>query len=121
MPRRYRGRRWPPSSGSSEDEAAHADGEKPRPCEELLGKFVILISDKQGIRRLHRVGSCWMLPGRDYRTFEVIREDPPRADQFHAACRLCWKDGSAPTANSESEEPTSSSSDLGEPTAGSAV
>ena len=110
-----------PGHGSSEDEAAGAVVPRPSLIGDLLGKYLISISEKQRIRRPHRVGSCWMLPGRDYRTFEVIGENPPWADQFHAACRLCWKDGSAPMAESESEEPTSSSSNLEEPAAGPAV
>jgi hypothetical protein len=111
----------PPPQASSQANLPGRPGVDREVGRDLLGKFVVSVSGKLRLRRLHCIGSCWMWPGRDYRSFEIVGDDPPRADQFDAVCRLCWRRDTAPVAGSESEEPTSSSSDVEEPTAGSGV
>ena len=58
-----------------------------------LGAFVVSISAKQRVRRLHQVGSCWMTPGVDYKEYEVLGQSPPSAEQFDQFCKLCWRGG----------------------------
>ena len=95
-----------------------------------LGAFVVSISSKRRVRRLHQVGSCWMTPGVDYKDFQVLGQGAPSAEQFDQFCKLCWRDGGpvlgaaavgsagpAPGAGSESGgsgETASSSSGSGE-------
>ena len=69
-------------------EAASEDTPALPPDVAEMGCFVISVSEKRKIRRLHRVGSCWMRPGVDYRNFEILGMDPPRAAQYVSGMRI---------------------------------
>jgi hypothetical protein len=54
--------------------------------------YVVSVTDKHRLRRLHRVGWCWQLPGTDYSTFRVLLGEPGAAD-FDLCCKECWRNG----------------------------
>ena len=54
-----------------------------------IGAFVASISSR-GFRRLHKVGSCPMVPGVDYGNFEFLGLSRPEADTFGALCKRCF-------------------------------
>eukprot|EP00971_Amphidinium_carterae_P266781 5291925-Amphidinium_carterae.1 len=55
-----------------------------------LGCYVVSIVGA-GIRRLHRIGECRYLPGRDYLRYQVFGSDLPSPEQYHRVCRLCFR------------------------------
>ena len=54
-----------------------------------IGDFVISLTGKRKLRRLHRVGCCWRTPGVDYEDYVVI-PPPLRAEHYDVACKGCW-------------------------------
>jgi hypothetical protein len=54
--------------------------------------YVVSVTAKQRMRRLHRVGWCWRLPGIDYSNFKVLPGEPEAAD-FDLCCKDCWRSG----------------------------
>ena len=53
--------------------------------------FVICMSRGGRHRRLHHVGSCWRVPGRHYKTFEVWGGIMPPLELLHSKCKDCFK------------------------------
>ena len=80
-----------------------------------MGRLVISITQKKRLRRLHRIGGCWLKPGVDYLEYEILENEVPVPGTFDLPCRLCWPSGltlDAEAPQSEDDaEPTSSSSD----------
>jgi hypothetical protein len=54
--------------------------------------YVVSVTAKHRLRRLHRVGMCWQLPGIDYSNFRVLFGEPGAAD-FDLCCKECWSSG----------------------------
>ena len=54
-----------------------------------VGAFVASVSGRS-LRRLHKVGSCPMVPGVDYGNFEFLGMAMPKADAFDAYCKRCF-------------------------------
>ena len=54
-----------------------------------VGAFVASVSSRR-FRRLHKVGSCPMVPGVDYGNFEFLGLSRPKADTFGAHCKRCF-------------------------------
>ena len=71
-----------------------------------LGLYVVSIQLKSTFRRLHRIGACPLIPGRDYRHFELLGFEFPPAHSFSATCGRCFRNGTAQPA----EEPVEASS-----------
>jgi len=59
---------------------------------DLRGLFVVSLSGS--VRRLHRVGDCWRVPGQDYLRFEVLGDTMPEASSYTCVCKFCFKKGS---------------------------
>ena len=72
-----------------------------------FGLYVVSIQLKSNSRRLHRIGACPLIPGRDYRHFELLGFEFPPAHSFSATCGRCFRNGTAQPAE-ESEEASSS-------------
>jgi hypothetical protein len=80
-----------------------------------LGQYVVSIRSGSRRTRLHLVGACHRIPGRDYQEFEVLGEQLPPASAYADFCRQCWP-GGRPVRFSEADDidsanTTSSSSD----------
>ena len=56
------------------------------------GGYIVSISQKLGLRKLHRLGSCYRMPKRDYRYYEYLGNRMPTNVQYDSYCRSCWKD-----------------------------
>ena len=74
-----------------------------------LGTFVVSIQPKSGFRRLHRVGECSYRPGVHYGVFEALGNVFLSATEFHARCKLCFKE-ELPSHEGAEETATSSGS-----------
>ena len=61
------------------------------------GTRVVSISRKAGFRRLHEVGRCWRLPGRDYELFEQVSQAGP--EHYDAICKDCWPSEAPPAVS----------------------
>ena len=76
------------------------------------GDYVVSISLKSRHRCLHRVKSCFRLPGDHYKNFAAFGESMPGPEDYDAICQDCWKTESK--ANEDMEGDTSSSSEADE-------
>ncbi len=83
--------------------------------------YVVSVSGKKGLRRLHRWGWCHRVPGVDYRKFVEYGDRCPGADLYDDFCHQCWRGGGRPSAEADVEddqsvasEDESSSTDEGE-------
>ena len=96
-----------PEDAAEESSSRLVAGEVVR--EEVLGKYVVCLRRNGSQRILHRVGSCYRLPGRDYSNFEVLGEEHPLPEKYKCMCGDCWKQ---PASCSQAQpcEPSSSSS-----------
>jgi hypothetical protein len=54
-----------------------------------VGAFVACVSSRS-FRRLHKVGSCPMVPGVDYGNFDFLGMAMPKADTFDVHCKRCF-------------------------------
>ena len=90
-------------------------GENPKARREriratLPDGFYICASGKRGVRTLHRLGACYLLPDVDYGRKTYSGTEMPLKTMFDAVCTLCAKKGvSRPNESSESQSFTSSS------------
>jgi hypothetical protein len=78
-------------------------------------QYVVSIRSGSRRTRLHLVGACHRIPGRDYQEFEVLGDQLPPASAYADFCRQCWP-GGRPVRFSEADDvdsadTTSSSSD----------
>ena len=51
------------------------------------------ISQKLGLRRLHKLGACYRRPNRDYGNDRYLGVRMPESDQYDSFCRSCWRSG----------------------------
>ncbi len=80
-----------------------------------MGTFVMSIVGRSKKRTLHRVGSCYRIPGVDYRDYVVIGDDRPTLIQGEKLCGSCFRKEDKAVSESEAEmvpSSESSSSDL---------
>jgi len=88
-----------------------------------LGDFVISITDKRGLRMLHRLGRCYRWPGIHYKDYELLGKTRPGPYTYDKVCGTCWprKEGSDSVAlelqsGSEGSGSSSTSSSKGSAT-----
>ena len=83
-----------------------------------LGVYVVSLGGKQRRRRcLHRVGSCYRVPGKDYLRFDVLSMEVPAVTEFDVMCKDCKlhsmvEVASSSASSSGSRSPTAGSSSL---------
>ena len=83
-----------------------------------LGVYVVSLGGKQRRRRcLHRVGSCYRVPGKDYLRFDVLSMEVPAVTEFDVMCKDCKlhsmvRVASSSASSSGSRSPTARSSSL---------
>ncbi len=80
--------------------------------------YVVSISGKRKVRRLHHWGWCHRIPGVDYKFFEEYGAVCPGPEHYHDYCHQCWRGadqpavaGDADVDGSVASEDESSSSD----------
>jgi hypothetical protein len=106
----------PPGSsiGPAVLEEGTAAGGEPEE-EQVITGYVISISNKRRIRRLHLVGACYRQPGVDYQEYQVLGDEVPEASEYDDFCRSCWSGGNRPVtlapAPEESQGSVSSDSE----------
>ncbi len=87
----------PIMGGSSNDPipAPELDWTTAEPHEVPEG-YIISISAKKRLRRLHLMGACHRLPGIDYTNYIVVGDKCPGSDQYDDYCRHCWRGDAQP-------------------------
>ena len=77
--------------------------------------YVISISGKRRVRRLHYVVRCHSIPGLDYLEYECHEEEQPQDTLHNDYCHPCWRTGPPVTRGEDSVviESESSSTDSG--------
>ncbi len=72
--------------------------------QDLPQGYIISISAKKGVRRLHLMGACHRLPGLDYVDYEVVGDKCPSSDKYDDYCRNCWRGDAQPSAKADEDE-----------------
>ena len=53
--------------------------------------YVVSISARVGLRRLHKLHACHRVPGIDYHKWEPMRDKCPSPDSYDSICKDCWR------------------------------
>ncbi len=53
--------------------------------------YVISVSDNRRIRRLHKLGLCYRVPGTHYTRFEECGTELPPPESYNQYCKDCWR------------------------------
>ena len=95
------------SSGAESDgtipASEGADGRRAVP----LGSYVVSIVGNSKTRTLHRVGECFRILGLHFANFIVCGPEPPKVDQYHKACKVCFPRGQRMDQGPRAEEDSS--------------
>ena len=89
-------------------------GQNPKEARERLRAalapgFYLVTSTFRNLKILHRLGSCYLIPGVDYQQFQYMGVLMPPKSQYEQICKLCARTGTAATEGSSCSETTSSS------------
>ena len=75
------------------------DEEKPIPLRARLPPdatgYVVSISARIKVRRLHKLHACYRVPGIDYHDWELMGDEPPDPSSYDCACSQCFGKGAA--------------------------
>ena len=55
--------------------------------------YVVSVSGKRKVRRLHYVGRCHRIPGVDFLDYECHYEEQPLDTSYDDYCHQCWRTG----------------------------
>ena len=66
--------------------SATEEGDGEEECE----KYLVAVSKRGKVSRLHLAHGCWRAKARRFLDFEMVAEDPPGASMFTGYCRDCW-------------------------------
>jgi len=77
-------------------------------AEIALGDFLIATRARSRFRTLHRKGSCFREPGRDYHEYRVVGPILPDSTMYDAACRSCFARDAPLAERPEAEEDSAS-------------
>jgi hypothetical protein len=89
------------------------------PVEEQAAKYLIVLSKKGAMLRLHKAGGCWGAQNRTFANYEVCSLDPVPPNLYSHYCHTCWPSG-GPHAGA-GEDGGASSSDSGSSSASAVV
>ncbi len=94
------------SDGLSQKGGSEAQAMEPeQPEAPKIGTgYVVSVSGKRGLRRLHRWGWCHRVPGVDDRRFVEFGERCPGPQDYADYCHQCWRGDDRPTAGAEAVE-----------------
>ena len=68
--------------------------------------YVVSISTKHRLRRLHYLGKCHRVPKIHYQDFEFLGMELPDQDAYDDYCRQCWREnGEDSTKHGQVEHP----------------
>ena len=79
--------------------------------EQLEQGFYISYTRKKHIRILHRLGSCYNLPGLDYQSYRIMGTEMPASLEYDNICHLCARKDVKADPEDSSGTCTSSSTD----------
>ena len=94
--------------GAKEFEVDPVEEEEVAPPE---SGYVVSMSGRKGLRRLHYIGLCHRLPGIDYLRWEALGEAEPGEERYDACCKQCWPKGRGSEAEEETEAEEESDSE----------
>ena len=100
--------------------APEAGGIQPHAAGPAWKDYVVCYSGYKHIKRLHRVGSCFRVPGVHYSCFKSFGTECPNASAYEWVCRDCWPVGGGVEADPEEASGEDSSSSEDSDTAGEA-
>jgi len=72
-------------------------------------KYVVSVSQRGTVHRLHRADGCWRAKGRRFAHYHSIAEHPPSASSYTSICKDCWPESSAKASLGSSSSSSSSS------------
>ena len=58
--------------------------------EEGLTGYIVSLTAKKSVRRLHYIGCCYRRPGKEYQDYEHYGATAPPPDRYHFWCKQCW-------------------------------
>ena len=90
-----------------------------KPEEEPAAKYIIVLSKKGAMLRLHKVGGCWGAQNLAFASYEVCNLDPVPQNMYSHFCHTCWP-GCGPQAEA-GEDGAGDSSDSGSSSASAVV
>jgi len=74
-------------------------------------KYLVSVSQRGTVHRLHRADGCWRAKGRRFAHYHPISEHPPSASSYSSVCKDCWpEEAGKKVAGSSSGSSSSSSS-----------
>ncbi len=76
----------------------------PEQQEDIPEGYIISISAKKGLRRLHLMGACHRIPGLDYAEYEAVGDTCPASDRYDDYCRHCWRGDAQPSAEGQGDD-----------------
>ncbi len=98
-------------TASASDDLSQKGGSEPQAMEPELPEvpkigtgYVVSVSGKRKLRRLHRWGWCHRVPGVDYRQFVEYGDRCPEPQFYDDYCHQCWRGDDRPTAGIDAEE-----------------
>ena len=84
-------------------ELDNAEAEMARPQVAPWG-FVVSITRGGKHRKLHHVGSCWRVPGVDYKEYETFGDIMPESSELDSLCDRCFGTTSVASLNAPAGE-----------------
>ena len=81
-----------------------------------VGAYVVCSSRKAKHRTLHRVGSCFRIPGTHYHSYVDVGTEVPGDEAYLAICQDCWSTEAREREDSDQGSTSSSSDGDGETT-----
>jgi len=73
-------------------------------------KYLVSVSQRGTVHRLHRADGCWRAKGRRFAHYHPIAEHPPNASSYTSVCKDCWPEATAKKTPGGSSSSSSSSS-----------
>ena len=72
---------------------------------EGLSGYIVSVVGRKRCRRLHHLTKCGLIPGRDYREYEVYGAALPPPDCYDSICSRCWRSKGAFEAEGQLSHP----------------
>ena len=94
-------------------EADHEPAEWPEKDTAPVKGYVVSVSGKRKVRRLHYVGRCHRVPGVDFLDYVLCGEEQPLDTSYDDYCHQCWRAGPPVLRGDDSVVTESESSSTG--------
>ena len=113
-PNAKRDKRLKSENAKSESLGLNPKEARERARAQLQNGYYISTSGRNSTRVLHRLGSCYMVPGIDYPRYAFSGAQMPKQGDFDSICKLCSRKGAGITNGDSDVTQTSSSSEEGQ-------